>query len=295
MTCARASIIAAVLALAALAACGKSKSECKAESDDLMTFLRAMDRSVVLDLGDAKLATRTGLPRTDLSYAAPLVIVTPKGLVLHDAPVAPDQLATVLTAARTQLEADIAAGHFSHAHPPDPAQVYFAIDADVPWSQVVSLTDSASTAGLTHVGFVVGHPSPVPPPPRTPTDDEIDTFIHDRPHAATKLAEIASRIVEPCGAMKKVFGAVSSDEGGDKGAEIIEGTGPALIECKCSLDVPALRTVLWRVAGNPHPIEALSVELVRDAPPLAQPGATPWAAAQAQLVPGAQVWLAQAP
>src|SRR5947207_1138308 len=67
--------IVAMLAVAA-AGCGKSKSACKADVDDLMTFLRAMDHSGSLFSIDADthLVMRPDLPKKQ-ARIAPIILV----------------------------------------------------------------------------------------------------------------------------------------------------------------------------------------------------------------------------
>jgi hypothetical protein len=120
--------------------------------------------------------------------------------------------------------------------------------------------------------------------------DELDRLTRgDRANAATQMARLMKEQFRSCPALAKVFDSIARDEGGDKAGEMIEGTGPALLDCNCSVDVPNVRSLLYRSLANTHPTTELVVRVMHDAPPLALPAATPWRDAAAKLV--ARAWL----
>jgi hypothetical protein len=59
--------------------------------------------------------------------------------------------------------------------------------------------------------------------------------------------------------------------------------------------VPTLRTIMWRLAGNPHPVAPIDVVLARDGTPIAQPAGRVWLEAGRPLTPGTTVWLVSTP
>jgi hypothetical protein len=283
----------------ALAACGKSppKSEppakaepasCQAQVDDLMKFLRAMDHTPSLFfLENVHLAMRPELPYV-MGRQAPLVTVRPTGIDYQGETLAPAALATKLAEARKKIDEDFAMGRFPKHDPPDPLLIDVVIDAGTKWGDVVALADVLVRAGFPHASFVFGKPPPVSPPPRTWVDDKVDELRKDQTgNAATELAHMISKIIPGCPQLISVYGNVGSTESDDKAGEIIEGSGPAILACNCNLDIPAYRSALWAVAGNPNPATVLAVELAKTGKRLALPAATPWSEAGKQFSAGA--------
>jgi hypothetical protein len=292
----------ALVAALALVACGKPSAKpepvkaagsgsgsasCQAQVDDLMKFLRAMDHTGSLfALDDIHLAMRPELPVV-MPHQAPLVTLRATGLEYQGEKLAPAALATKLTETRKKIDEDMQLGRFSKYDPPDPLLINVLIDADTHWGDVVKLTDVLVRAGFVHTSIAFGRPSPVSPPPRTWVDDKVDELRKRQEGAATELANITRQIVPGCPPLISVFGEVGNSEGGDKVVDIIEGSGRALVACNCNIDIPAYRSVIWAIAGNPHPSTVLAVELAKTGKQLALPAATPWSEAGKQLSAGA--------
>jgi hypothetical protein len=150
----------------------------------------------------------------------------------------------------------------------------------------------AASVGFSHASFVFSVPVTETPPPRNWVDDKLDALQAKRDDGggkATEFAKLASDIVKSCSALEKVYGRVSPDENEDKATYIIEGTGPALIECNCDADLPALRSIMWRLLSNPHPTNVVEVEVASDGAPIEVSATTSWRDAQKALQPGAHI------
>ena len=284
-----------VLALAcALAACGKSKTACKAEVDDLMTFLRAMDhKGSLFQIGDdLHLLARPDLPDRD-AYLGPALEVRPSELRFESRSIARAALADALAAKAAQVRDELA-----HRHVPrsligkiDPAVVYLLIDEAAPWRSVVDVMQLAADAGFEHPALVFFGKPQLAAPPRTWVEDEFAKRA-DPSQSATEIAGITRKIASSCKPLMRVYGTVGGGEGStyDLAAEIIEGTGPALVDCNCDVDMAALRSVMYLVMATPHPTKLIPIVLAHDGTPIELPAATPWRDAAAKLSPGARMW-----
>jgi hypothetical protein len=278
-----------------VAACGKSGPDCKARVGEVMAFLDKMDHEppVIGGIDDVKLVQRPELPAKPNPLAEIALVLRPGKITSGGQELRLEALADELTTRKqhAQDHADKMGPRFQKDFDPD--RIAIAIDASTPWSQIVAVTDQVSQAKLDHVWLVFDAPSPVAPPPRVPIDDDLDKLEHsDAPNKATEIARLATTVVDKCPAMKKVFGAVSSDEDSDKAGAIISGTGPALIDCDCAADPGAIRALLWRVAGNRQPERVLEITLADGGDKLAFPPTATWKDVAPKLQGNARVHLA---
>ena len=267
-------IISSALVVAVACHRGPSAAECKAQVDDMMSFLHAMDHSPPqIARLDVTLATRTDVSQFQLGYA-PVIYVSPRGLSFKGDTVEPAALADRLAAERAQTEERITLGKFGRSDVIDPLAVIFMIDVAATWGQVVTVAAAATRAGMVHARFVFAKPSPVKPPPPTAIDERFHKLIDDpeRGNKATAVANLFSEVIRPCAAeTHELFAPRKSD---DRAADLIEGIGPALIACGCKADVAQVRNGIWFIAGNPDPIAVVFVTLAADGPELALPAAT---------------------
>jgi hypothetical protein len=83
----------------------------------------------------------------------------------------------------------------------------------------------------------------------------------------------------------KAFGAVAHTEGGSKADALIAGVAPALVECGCSVDMPNLRSALWRLLAVAPVVQVIAFDATTRSETLTLPGSTTWADAAARLPP----------
>jgi len=266
------------LVVVALAACGKSKAECRTEAESFGKLLAAADLSPSFIQVDDTLHL---VERTDLRppefHTAPIVYVTATKITYQGKLVNADDLVPLLAAAHAQVVDAIETGKVPRNHPPDPRHVYLVIDAATPWSQVVAAVDTAAKAELTAPMFVFGVPVTWKAPPRAPIDTELDKIVNDEDGAnkATRFAEVTKRLVERCPSVVELFGQVASVEM-DKTAYISTELPKALIDCGCKVDMPDFRATMWRLMVNPHPTRVLAMDPDAPATPIAAAGSKLW-------------------
>jgi hypothetical protein len=275
-----------VAAAIVLGGCGGKRSDpaCRASADELTRFLNAMDHDVsVVWTDELRLVTRDDLPKGP-TFHAPILKLGPTTIVFQSEFIdGRAELAERLTVTYEQT-----ADHF-RKYPqhdlPAASDLHLVIDEAVAWETVVWVVETLHEARFDAPFFVFARPPATPPPPRTWLDDELDRMhtanLSDGRAAASGLR---SRVLRSCGAITRAFESTAAVEG-DKVEHLIRAIGPALVQCNCDVDLAALRTLMWRLAGNPHPTSALRIALARDASGIALPAATPWREASQRLAP----------
>ena len=249
---------------------GKSADECKTETEALVQTLRSADRPLIYPY-----AITLELGADGITYLA-------KHVELAD-------LAGVL-ANRSKMMSM----RERSAYGDGPGTVVVKVKADVPWSRVVALAEALEAEGDIHPIWLVPRAHKGTPPPRTPADDELDKLLAKAPsnETAMEYAKMMSKLAEPCAPLKKAFGSVSAVEDPNTRADIlIAATGESLPECNCNVDLPALRSLMYRILDDPEPSDPRKVTLTKGGKPIALPAATPWKDAVQQLPEGAAVWL----
>jgi hypothetical protein len=255
--------------------CGKRADPqvCRGQAEELGRFLAAADQGPgVTD--PRRLAARPALPplpaaRENLRVAQ----VRPDGLVT-------ERQKVEWTEGPGALED--ALGEVRKLATPDPA-LTLAIDEATPWAEVAPVLTAAAAVGFDHVRLLFAGARP-PPPPRSAVEDELDRIDKGEPsERATQAAKVMAGVVKDCPALQRVFGVVSS-RGGDKAQRLIAAIPPALIECGCAIDLPSLRSMMWRVVGSEPALTEATVALGQGGEALALPAATPWREACARLL-----------
>jgi len=282
----------AAIVLVVASGCSSSKGpSCAEQALELDRFLSAMDHepSIFQFSKKLKLVTRDDLPVLKAVYA-PTVEVQTREFVFEGLLVGPDELAERLAARRQQLADAVARGREAR----DPDRVYLLVDESAPWDRVVAAVEAAAAGGFTTVAFVFAHTANLKPPPRSPIDDELDKIdaADGASGKATKLAETVKGVIKACPAMIEAFGRVAARDSDDKAGSLIQSIQPALVDCDCKVDIPALRSVMWRILANTKPVAEVRVAVDRGAKPLALPATTPWREAQKRLPQAGPVWLA---
>ncbi len=282
-----------LVGLAILVACGKSKPDCKHQVDELVKLLRSVDHDpqFIEVADDIHLVQRTDLPHEAL-VSGPVIVLNATS-ISYQGHLAEDAVAlrARLEASFRQLQEDSGAGklgpHLQWDH-----RVYLEVDRDVRWGTVAAVAGAAADAGFERAMFVLARPGNVPRPPRAPIDDELDRIMTgDSSTKAVQLAKLVGKQVEACKPLLRVFGNVASEEAGDKAGAIIDGMGPALLECDCNADMANLRSAMYRLVANEHPVSVLALSRAHDATPVELPATMAWADAAGKLAPGGRAWL----
>jgi hypothetical protein len=244
-------------------------------------LLRGIDHGMppVYEQKALTLVPRFELPELKAS-AVPLVYVTKYEISMNGAAYTLPELVDRLPGEQRKLDDDVAMGKVtvnSHA-------IRLALDDGTPWSQVVALVDTVARAGFGDPEFVFALPATTQPPElRSSIDPEIDAIAHGTGNnRASELANLAARVIGRCEPLRKVFGNVATPDG-DPAAYIIDHLTPALVECNCSLDVPSLRVLMWRLLRNTYPTSGLALHVDAAAPAIELAGDTPWREASKRL------------
>lgn len=267
-----------------------SESECRTEATavgDLLVAAAQEPPSPLALPDDVQLVTRTDLPVQRDLRTAPGVVLTPSRIALDDHDAADlGALETELHARYAKLQHDLDTGVLQGRWAPDPRLVYFAIAPDTPWQRITDAVSAAARAGFEAPAFAFEQPQTLKPAPRSKIDDKLDAIQSMPPSdRAVEVAKLASKLVEECTPLQKAFGVVGAVEGEDKAMTIARAVGPALIECKCRVDLPALRSVLFRVLYVPRPVRVLAFDPDAAKESIALPPQTTWAEASKRFTP----------
>lgn len=270
--------------LVCVVGCGKSAKECKTEAEAFGKALHdAPHEPEMFMLTGRHLVQRPDLAAEKTLYAPAIDIK--KSEVSYQG-----QLIDTREALQAKLEAtrQSAADAVDRGmRDIDPELVYLVIDDDATWDQVVLAFDAAEAAGMVKQAFVFDLPVKLTPPPRTSLDVELDKLQAD-PDAsdkASKVAKMVSDRIGRCKPLQKLFGQVSAVESGASKADIIiAGMPAALVECGCDVDMPQLKSVMWRLLVTEHsPRVYKFAPRVRDET-IALPATTTWAEASKKFV-----------
>jgi hypothetical protein len=282
-----------VLVLAvAIAGCGKGKSkdECRAEATavgDLLVEAAKEPAGPLVVRDEVQLVKRTDLPPRPNLARAPVVTLTPATILVDDKP-ATDvaALRVQLTDAGLQLAADRRSTADRGAHDRERMRVYFMIDPATRWDRVVTIVDEAAAAGYSWPIFVFEQPPALMPPPRSPIDDKLDAILKTEPNnRASEVARLASKLVEKCSPLAEEFGRVTGDPGENKALTISRAVKPALIACNCDVNIPELRSVLFRVLFVPRPLRVVMFDNDATAVPIQLAPDATWAEASKRFTP----------
>jgi hypothetical protein len=295
-----------LVVLVFLAGCEKAEHDaphCKASADELAAFLAASDHEQPVlwdsDLDRLHLAMRTDLSRGAVARASIVEVSpdVPDGVVHNGERLSLRELADRLADDARAIADGLASGRFRELTPIQRTRLVVAVDQRAAWGAVARVVDVAASAGFDHIAFLFERPSATAPPPRTAIDDEMDALAVR--HQPTDLANegrereaglISSKVIRSCESVPRLLDSIGRSSG-DHAELLIRGISAALVECKCDVDMPSLRSRLWRRIGTRHPTSALEITLARGARRIDQPAATAWREASQQLRPGQTVWL----
>ncbi|HEY5925140.1 MAG TPA: hypothetical protein VIV11_25835, partial [Kofleriaceae bacterium] len=102
---------------------------------------------------------------------------------------------------------------------------------------------------------------------------------------ATELAQLTSHVIRACESLKKEFGSVASEEGVDKGMVLASAIPEALIECKCQVNIPELRSVMFRILHVPRPARVVRFDPAAPKQVIELPRNATWAEASKRFTP----------
>ncbi len=255
-----------VLALVLGAGCGKSAETCQRESADLAAIFQGMDTRLGVETQFVRLARRDDLPVAPDIFGERLE-VSEAGFWLAGRDAAPGDVDHVLAQVRERARGR-----------PLPT-LLLAIDAQAPWQRVVELFEALQGNAFDSALLVFARtPIVSTPPPRTPFDEELDALEKAAPSdRAERLAKLVSQLIRECQATKDLFASVAPTE--DKAKFIMDGLPPALVACRCRTDVPALKSLMYRLLANRAPTTTLRVTF--GGAEVAHRGNVPWAEASA--------------
>jgi hypothetical protein len=248
----------------AFAGCGHKPNaqQCASDANDLQQLLQQAMRDGSPPIADTTtaLVDRPELP--PLGAESSSVVALGHDVRVFSSPMTGDELAKHL--------------EWVHARK---QRLVLAIDASATWDLVVRTITAATSAGLDHISFAFarsGHP-PVPPP-RSPVDDELDTIMKapDLADRASKLAHLLVDTAKGCPSIGKVFSAAATEDSADRSNDLVAAIGPAIVECDCNVDIPALRSLMWRTLVDEHPKSVLTTAVSPDGTAIELAGSTPW-------------------
>ncbi|HEV7557888.1 MAG TPA: hypothetical protein VGO00_20620, partial [Kofleriaceae bacterium] len=260
---------------ALLGGCGNSgkfsPDECSNDAWALSKLLESADRDTV-PVMSINLVTRTDLPKVSASPHVPVVLVG-KYIVVQGRITEAADLVLQLSDVRDRITSLKQAGIPQHG-------VLVAIDATATWSEVVAVTDALHAAYYDEPSFVFARPRTTPAPPRSDVDAKLDAVAKsgDLSVNVMETARLLNANISKCPSLKKLFNSVGGVEG-NKDAIVIQGVGPALIECSCKVDMPGLRSILWRMFTGNQPTSAVQTTLATDGTAIELAGDTPWSEA----------------
>lgn len=247
---------------------GKDPAVCRREAAELSQLLSTMDHEVAVFLMPGMtLVTRTDLPPTSFAYGR-TVMIRPGGATVDGRPL--DESLTF-----------------------DPGDlVHVAIDEAASWEEVARTLVRLEELGVTRPALVFGKtPAPVTKPPRSTIDDDLDALMasEEAGNKATELARMMEKVVKGCAPLQEAFGAVAGVEGESKADTLIRSIEPSLVRCNCNLDVPAFRSIMFRVLYVEKPTSSFRITLDRGGAAIALSATTPWREAHARFSPEARV------
>ena len=276
-----------------LASCGSgaSKRRCAARAHELSGFLGSLDHTAApFATTGVTLAVRAGgLGAVPAAAPAPAVLVGPAGDGFEgEQGLDRDDLRTRLERSHARRVQDQAGQGATGAI--DPGLLYLAIDEAATWQRVVATVELAQASGFGHVALAFTRGALPPSPPPSAIDGRLDRVLASGAgQRATAFAAAAHDVVRSCPALGRAFAAVAATAG-DRAGPLLGAIEPALIECGCKVDLPSLRSLMFRLLAT-EPLGYVEITLDPVAAPLALPAATPWREANQRLTAGGSHWL----
>lgn len=228
--------------------------------------------SSLLD-GGARLVARSGVA---LEEPAPVVHLRASeqaidGMRLADLASLGERLTAQLDVRRRTME-----GSPFIANP----RVYFAIDADVPWSRVVAASERVVASGFERVDFVFFDATRnVPAIPESPLGDDLAKLAQASPSKRGQIvAESLAFVYKECPSALQLI-AQFGHEVPEVNQALVEQLPGAVEACRCAVDDAAVRSLHWALYGNPKPGSSVPLSFASSAATarvLTADAETPW-------------------
>jgi hypothetical protein len=274
--------LAALLLAASAGACGgTSPEECRTYANELgaMLELAAQDPPAVMSLpDDLSPVVRSDLPRRDEPWAKSIEI-TPTETRYFGESVPHSELSRLL-ASDLDVQTKMLERYPGNpdAPRPDPRLVYVVIDARASWPTVVDVIDTAIKAGMTSISIGFEVPQPLQLPPRAPIDAKIDAILKDREgQRASKMAKLVEDQVRGCPAITVAFEAAMRSGYDDRATQLAKAIPVAVTNCKCRVNMPDLRSSLFRLLYIPRPMRVIRLDPTKPATTIELPATAVWA------------------
>jgi hypothetical protein len=248
--------------LVLVSACGGKERQCGPDAYELEEYLKRIDKGHYwLPLEGMKLVERTDLE---------------KRFALHSL------AARLRRGGVEQALSEVVMQRGAFQRGVNTEQLALLIDEDVPWDDIVRVAQGASGVGVQKLVFVFAAKPAVEPPPRHKIDDDLDRAEKEPGGRAQRYADIGKSLIDSCVPLSKAFGKVAFSDA-DRETQLIKAVTPALLECDCKIDMPALRSWLYRVLSS-KPVVFMDVT-ISDASPnkIELPPETQWREAQKKL------------
>jgi hypothetical protein len=185
-----------------------------------------------------------------------------------------------------ELEAALSQSHqvwrLLHPGKDDVPPLSLAVAREVPWRELVALTDSLIRQGRRSVDWVFAVPSTpaAAPPPRSSIDTQLGALraTTDPARKSAMLSDLTARVLAPCPPAVKSLSAAGAAPSEDRPGRILLALPKAVGECQCALEIPALQALLYAIFGLAPNTKTLTVQ---HAPLTTQRTRAVWAPPQA--------------
>ena len=254
-----------LLALAAVAACTKAPSPCARQVEDLREWL------VALSLDGPPAPVQHGLHLVSLPDPQRAPPPQAPRLVMH-----PEELAfegRLIASGRWTARAPLAAELEGAARD----ELVVIADASIPWSEIAAVAATAEGAGVRRLVFVfrfVGHADA--PPGSSPDGVTIGSAILEQ-------SQLLDRVLGRCPSARALRR--------DDVRAFTDQLALAIAACKCAVELPAVRRLVWTAweRDNPETLQtSRTVAIASTGAQIALPAATPWDRAALRVITGAR-------
>jgi len=141
-------------------------------------------------------------------------------------------------------------------------------------------------AGMSKIAVVFEAPQPLKPPPRAPIDDKLDKILLEPAgNRAREIAEVIKNQIKSCPEINVAFEAIVTRDSGNKAKQLAKIVPDALAHCACRVNMPDLRSTLFRLLYIARPLRALQFDPASPAESVMLRAGATWADAAKRLAP----------